>query len=41
MSNPQQSWYKSPAVIGLIITLVGMGGFTLLFKWLGDRAMGQ
>ncbi|MFZ5815049.1 MAG: hypothetical protein ACOY93_07060 [Bacillota bacterium] len=41
MSEPKQKWYKSPAFIGLILTLAGFGLFTLAAKWLSERLIGQ
>jgi len=29
VAEPRNSWYRSPAVIGLIITVAGFGLFTL------------
>lgn len=33
MAEPRSKWYRSPAVIGLVITAAGFGLFTLGF-WL-------
>ncbi len=33
MAGTGNKWYQSPAVVGLIITLLGFGLFTLAF-WL-------
>ncbi len=41
MSERNAKWYKSPAVIGLIVTLAGFGLFTLVFKFIGDWLTGQ
>lgn len=41
MSEREAKWYKSPAVIGLVLTLAGFGLFTLVFKLIGDSVVGQ
>lgn len=41
MSEPKEKWYKSPAFIGLILTLAGFGGFVLVAKWVSERILGQ
>ncbi|HYG56843.1 MAG TPA: hypothetical protein VD902_02055 [Symbiobacteriaceae bacterium] len=41
MSGSRQPWYRSPAFIGLLLTLGGFGFFTLLYwllaLWLMNR----
>lgn len=35
MSEPQK-WYRSPAVIGLVLTVAGFGLFTLAAKFYSE-----
>lgn len=36
MAEPRNRWYRSPAVIGLIITIAGFGLFTLGAKLVSE-----
>ncbi|MFZ5826608.1 MAG: hypothetical protein ACOY94_20145 [Bacillota bacterium] len=41
MSESKEKWYKSPAFIGAILTLVGFGGFVLVAKWISEWILGR
>lgn len=42
MSQPKdQKWYKSPAFVGLIVTIAGFGIFTLVAKVVSEWLLGQ
>jgi hypothetical protein len=41
MSDSRQPWHRSPAVIGLILTLAGFGFFTLLYFLVSRWMLGE
>lgn len=41
MSESNQKWYKSPAFIGLLLTILGFGGMVLLGKFVSEWLLGQ
>jgi hypothetical protein len=40
LSESSQKWYKSPAFIGLVLTIIGFGSMFLLGKFVSEWLLG-